>query len=80
MRLFASLREKLPDAIRGRALLDVDEGSSLGALIADLDIPPVQAQMVLVNGQQSPRGEEARGKVVLREGDSICIFPPIAGG
>jgi molybdopterin converting factor small subunit len=45
-----------------------------------LDVPPRQAQMVLVNGVQMPRAPEARRAHGLAEGDVVAIFPPLAGG
>jgi molybdopterin converting factor small subunit len=80
LRLFASLRERLPDAERGRATLELAEGSSLLDLIESLEIPDRQAQMVLVNGEQAPRRAEARSAVPLKDGDTVAIFPPVAGG
>lgn len=80
VRLFASLRELLPGAERGRATLEVAEGSSLLDLIERLTIPDRQAQMVLVNGEQAPRRPAARAAVLLKEDDTVAIFPPVAGG
>ena len=80
VRLFASLRELLPGADRGRATLEVAEGSSLLDLIERLTIPDRQAQMVLVNGDQAPRRPAARAAVLLKEDDTIAIFPAVAGG
>ncbi len=36
--------------------------------------------MVLVNGEQAPRRPAARAAVLLKEDDTIAIFPPVAGG
>ena len=80
VRLFASLRDKLPDAPRGRAPLDLPDGASLQDLLEHLDVPARQAQMVLVNGLQMPRDVAARRARSLAEGDVIAIFPPLAGG
>ena len=80
VRLFASLRDQLPDAPRGRAELDIAEGTSLADLIDQLEILPARAQMVLVNGDQAPRKTEQRQRVSLCEGDTVSIFPPLAGG
>jgi len=80
VRLFASLREKLPDAERGRATLERPEGSSLLDLIEHLEIDDKLAQMVLVNGQQAPRPVSRRAGVALEDGDTVAIFPPLAGG
>ena len=80
VRLFASLRERLPDATRGRGAVTLPDGASLLDLIRHLDIPDRHAQMVLVNGEQAPRRPDARAQLVLREDDTVSIFPPLAGG
>lgn len=80
VRLFAGLRERLPEARRGRAHLDLEEGSSLQGLLDRLEIEPRLAQMVLVNGVQTPRDRSARAARRLSEGDVVAIFPPVAGG
>jgi molybdopterin converting factor small subunit len=80
VRLFASLRERLPDASRGRATLELEDGASVADLLARLGIPRVQAQMVLVNGTQAPRGHAERAALRLAPGDTVAIFPPLAGG
>ena len=80
VRLFASLREKLPDAPRGRAELELADGASLWDLLALLEIPPIQAQMVLVNGVQAGRDPAIRRQLQLGPGDVVAVFPPLAGG
>jgi molybdopterin converting factor small subunit len=80
VRLFASLRERLPAASRGRGRVALGEGATLLDLLELLAIPPAQAQMVLVNGEQAPRSEAARAGWRLEPGDVVSIFPPLAGG
>ncbi len=87
VRLFANLREKLPGARRGRALLEIAEGTTVWELVAALEIPERLAQMVLVNGERAARtgapGESPdskEGDAVLEDGDRVCVFPPLAGG
>ncbi len=80
VRLFAVLREKLPDAPRGRATVDLPDGTTLWDLLGRLEIPPAQAQIVLVNGVQIPRDRETREGRRLEAGDVVAIFPPVAGG
>ena len=94
VRLFANLREKLLGARRGRASLEIVEGTTVWDLVAALEIPERQAQMVLVNGERVawpgtggeppiPKEGDAAMKVaetVLKDGDTVCVFPPLAGG
>ncbi|MHC4117277.1 MAG: MoaD/ThiS family protein [Planctomycetota bacterium] len=70
VRLFASFRE-------GRFKekeLELSEGSSMGDLLAQLDISQKEAKVMIVNG----RGVSAEHK--LADKDIVAIFPPIAGG
>jgi molybdopterin converting factor small subunit len=80
VRLFAGLRDRLPDVVRGRADLDLADDCSLQELLDRLEIHEKQAQMVLVNGVQASRERGTRESLVLREGDDVAIFPPLAGG
>lgn len=80
MRLFAQLRDRLPDAPRGRARLELPAATSLQDLLEHLRIPEEMAQMLLINGVQQPRDPAARAAQMLSEGDAIAIFPPLAGG
>ncbi|MBI3801968.1 MAG: MoaD/ThiS family protein [Deltaproteobacteria bacterium] len=45
------------------------------ALIQQLKIPLAMAQLVLVNGEQTREFDRP-----LAEGDTVSIFPPVAGG
>jgi molybdopterin converting factor small subunit len=80
VRLFANLREKLPDALRGRTTLELIDAASLQDLLDSLEIEPRSAQMVLVNGVQAARDPAARAALRLSAGDTVAIFPPVAGG
>ena len=80
VRLFAGLRERLPGALRGRATVELPEDASLQDLLDELAIEPRMAQMVLVNGAQAPRDPAARAARRLAAGDSVAVFPPVAGG
>ena len=80
VRLFASLRDKLPPGSRGRADLELPDGSTVSDLVAHFEIERRLAQMVLVNGVQISRRPEDRCAHTLREGDTVSIFPPVAGG
>jgi molybdopterin converting factor small subunit len=80
VRLFAKLRERLPDALRGRATLELPAGASVQDLLDSLEIEPRMAQMLLVNGVQTSRDPAARAALRLAAGDTVAIFPPVAGG
>lgn len=80
VRLFANLRDRLPNEDRGRGEIELDDATSLADLIERLEISDPLAQMVLVDGIQQPRGREERAKRILEDGQTVSIFPPVAGG
>jgi molybdopterin converting factor small subunit len=76
LRLFASLRKKLPPGSpRGKCDLDLADETTLGQVLERMDIPRQSAQMVLVNGDHDRDFDR-----LLRDGDVLSIFPPVAGG
>jgi len=78
-KLFATLKEYLPAGAAGNQVeLDVDEGTTAGALIERYQLPPKLTHLVLINGHYIEPA--ARATAVLKEGDALAIWPPIAGG
>jgi molybdopterin converting factor small subunit len=76
VKLFANLRKNLPPGSTGsKAQLTLEDGATLQTLIDQLKIPVELAQMVLVNGEQTREFDR-----LLHEGDTVSIFPPVAGG
>jgi molybdopterin converting factor small subunit len=76
VKLFANLRKNLPPGSTGsKARLTLEDGATIHALIEQLKIPVELAQMVLVNGEQTREFDRP-----LNEGDTVSIFPPVAGG
>ena len=80
VRLFASLRDRLPADARGRATLEMKDGASLQDLLDRLEIEARLAQMGLFDGQQAPRNREERLRLILVGNQTLSIFPPVAGG
>lgn len=80
LKLYATLSEYLPAEARGSNAmpLQVGEAATVGQLVRDLNLPPRLTHLVLVNGHYVPPGE--RSQRVLREGDVLAIWPPVAGG
>lgn len=84
-KLFATLTGYLPEEHEGLARIgknelpvDVPEGTTLQALIDRFPMPRALVHLVLVNGEYILPTERAGH--VLREGDAVAIWPPIAGG
>lgn len=70
VKLFATLRDFGPKYQEK----EVKEPYSLGNLIDELGIPENYPMIMLVNGEFSCR------EYLLKDGDVVALFPPIAGG
>lgn len=79
LKLYATLTPHLPaGARRNVATLEVADGASVAGVIDDLHLPPALVHLVLVNGSfVDPEDRAAR---VLRAGDALAVWPPVAGG
>jgi sulfur carrier protein ThiS len=79
-KLYASLTDYLPaDARRGNQMpLDVSADAPIARIIEPFGMPPKLVHLVLVNGVFVPPAE--RASRTLAEGDTLAIWPPIAGG
>lgn len=75
VRLFAMLRDYLPDGTEGFAFRKrIDDGSTIGRLKEDLGIPRDMPTIVVAKGAQVDEG------YIIRDGDVISMFPPLGGG
>jgi len=79
-KLFAMLEKYLPSHVRtGNVMpLELPEGSTIAQAIEPFALPPQLVKLVLVNGVYV--APEQRATHVLKEGDALAIWPPIAGG
>jgi sulfur carrier protein ThiS len=80
LKLYASLMRYLPEGALDRhaASLDVPEGTTPARLIEVQNLPKESCFLVLLNGiYLTPAERESRQ---IKEGDSVAIWPPIAGG
>jgi len=75
VRLFANLAKLLPPGSQNkRAKMDVKEGATVDDLLNMLNVTQKITNIIMINGIQ--QGRETQ----LNEGDTVSIFPPIAGG
>lgn len=78
-KLFATLSDYLPaDAVRNQATLTLPENSSVGSVIAEYQLPEKLVHLVLVNGNFI--APSVRQQHILKDGDTLAIWPPVAGG
>ncbi len=71
LKLFVTLSKYLPAHAED---LPLEEGTSVGALMASLDIPRDEVKLIFVNGRKADPGH------VLAQGDRLGLFPPVGGG
>jgi molybdopterin synthase sulfur carrier subunit len=76
LKLFASLSGYLPDQKKGdfSNLMEVEEGTTIKSLLNRLKIPPEQPKIIFLNGVHAEENK------VLKDGDRLGVFPPLAGG
>ena len=75
MNLYASLSRYAPDrGSRKRFLMEITEGTKIRDLLAQLKVPKDAVKILFINGVH------ANGDTIVKDGDRLGIFPPVAGG
>ncbi len=79
LKLFASLGKYLPaGAIDNKASIEVGPEDSVAAIIERYDLPDRLVHLVLVDGVFiDPDNRRSR---ILKAGEVLAIWPPVAGG
>jgi sulfur carrier protein ThiS len=79
-KLFASLQDYLPAAARKTNDLAVElaEGTTVQQVIERFGLPQQSCHLVLIDGHFVPAS--ARNNCILKNGNTLAIWPPIAGG
>ena len=79
IKLYATLGDYLPAGSRNnRVDVEVPEGAIVSAVLAPFALPPRLTHLVLVNGTFV--APEERPTRMLKDGDTLAVWPPIAGG
>ena len=79
LELYASLMRRLPPGSGMHdTQVEVAADTTLNQLIDRFHIPREMAHIVLVNGFF--KRVEERDEPLLKEGDKVSIWPPVAGG
>ncbi len=79
-KLYAGLAQYLPDeASNNRVDIDILETESINGIMNRLNVPLEKVHLVLINGVyvQPQHRDEAQ---VFKDGDTLAVWPPVAGG
>jgi sulfur-carrier protein len=75
VKLFATLRDYLPQGSgRFSCKMEIDDQTRVEDILSKLEIPEEMPKIILVNGIHGKKGQ------ILKEGDVLSVFPPVAGG
>lgn len=76
LKLYASLGKYLPQAVREKkqGYLEIREGTTIKTLLEELKVPLETVKLIFINGVHAKHDD------VLKEGDRVGVFPPVAGG
>ena len=79
LKLMATLTDYLPQPRQGHQLaLDIAPGTTIQGVVERFRLPWKLVHLVLVDGVYiNPDQRDSR---VLREGETLAIWPPVAGG
>ena len=78
LKLYASLSEYLPSQARDNTVeIDVPSDASPLDILNRFQVPLAEIHLVLVNGIFVPPGKR---ETALAPGDSLAIWPAVAGG
>jgi molybdopterin converting factor small subunit len=75
VKLFAMLRDYLPKgSSRFSCKMEIDSSTRVRDILLRLKIPEQMPKIILINGVHGKKEQ------VLKEGDVLSVFPPVAGG
>ena len=78
-KLYATLSDYLPaGAARNAIEIEVPERTSPNLVIDRYRVPRELSHLVLINGIYAAAGD--RDRTTLEDGDTLAVWPPIAGG
>ncbi len=79
LKLFAGLANYLPDEVNNNlTILEITGQSTINSIIDEVKVPREKAHLILLNGIYiSP---EERDTANFVDGDTLAIWPPVAGG
>lgn len=78
-KLFASLAQHLPgEAVRNIVEIEIAPETTVHEIIDRFHVPRQSAHLILINGLYVE--PQDRDRPILKAGDALAIWPPVAGG
>jgi len=79
LKLYATLTSYLPEEADKHSIkIEVDDDTTAFKIIDQFNVPREMAHLVLLNGvYMQPEG---RDTPTINDGDTLAIWPPVAGG
>lgn len=78
-KLYAGLSQYLPDdAVRNAINLNISTSETAYSILEKFNVPKESAHLILLNGVYLDADE--REKATFKEGDTLAVWPPVAGG
>ncbi len=75
VKLFATLRDYLPEeSSRFSCKMEIDSHTRVQDILSKLKMPEEMPKIILVNGIHGKKDQ------ILKDGDVLSVFPPVAGG
>lgn len=79
LKLYASLADYLPADAEGNVVdVELADDATPYQVIDRFKVPRQEAHLILLNGVYVK--PEARDQAAFRDGDTLAIWPPVAGG
>jgi len=77
--LFGGLRHYLPAGSSfNKCKINIDDGSSLEALLQKIPVPSEKPYMVILNDEKV--AQDKFGEITIQGEDQVVLLPPIKGG
>lgn len=74
MKVTVTANGPLKKYLAGTHTVELEKGSDLRDLLANLAVPGDSVSLLVLNGQKATIGQE------LHDGDLVTIYPPVCGG
>jgi molybdopterin converting factor small subunit len=68
-----------PDQVDGRSRMQIEPGTRFIDILNTINMPVEEDKIIVINGISHKQCDEVN-ELEIKDGDTVAIFPPIAGG